>query len=49
MKKRTIERLMQLECFAYRRWLSSFSAVAYRLAKACNRAVKDRAEYRGVR
>ncbi len=49
MRTRTYDRLMQLECYAYGRWLKSFSTYWYRLGAACNRAVKAHPEYRGVR
>jgi len=48
MKNRSFERLMELECYAYNRWLRHFSNFWYRLAKACNRAVRAHPDYRGV-
>lgn len=49
MTTRTIDRLMTLEIYAYRRWLVAFSPFWRGLAAACNRAVKQHGEYRGVR
>lgn len=51
---RTYERLMQLECYAYERWRYSLhtdfcNTFWYRLATACNRAVKAHPDYRGKR
>ena len=46
---RTFDRLMQLECYAYNRWVKSFSQLWYRLAAACNKAVKRHAEYKGAK
>ena len=48
-KRRSFNRLVDMECYAYTRWLRGMSEFWHRLAAACNRAVKAHPEYRGVR
>ena len=43
-----IERLMRAECYAYKRWSSSFSPWWYRLLLSIHRRVKAHPAYQGV-
>ncbi|OWK34330.1 hypothetical protein FRUB_10301 [Fimbriiglobus ruber] len=45
---RSFTHLMRLECYAFNRWRRTLSPLWLRLGAACNRAVKDHPEYRGV-
>lgn len=45
----SIERLMQAEIFAYRKWVEYRTKGWHRLAASMNRRVKSHPDYRGVR
>lgn len=49
MRHRSLRRLMDMQCYAYQRWIDSHSEFWYKLAVACTKSVKDHREYRGVR
>lgn len=48
-RKRSYDRLAQLEQYTYGRWLRTLSPVWHRLGAACNAAVKAHPQYRGAR